>query len=690
MGLPKSGVGEATGFYFPILIAAIDPKQEAALLGLDRTIVSGRYLREGDRPYVVAHGRVVPAIVSTHVYADDELDVTVERLKPPASANVPKTLASRRAFRFVTGLSGRVIGHIRVRPPHVYAQLIRGTAENRVRGEIGGANYWTASDVRYRKRVRPLAPLPTRNPWRIWKSPRYFSGYAEAPPDNLDPQFRRLRPHAASNLIVGGVVNGAGFRVVGRYDPRELPEFSPLSRVPLETYYPPLLEPANAASKAALGGKPLLPTQNLGDYIAQPPLLLTTLAGIRPFLNPKWYAGASPEAPISAIRIKVAGVKGPDPLSRERIRVVAQKIREETGLEVDVTAGSSPHPLLVDLPAGRYGRPRLSLTEGWSKKGVSVVFLNAVDRKSLTLLGLILVVCGFFLANGAFALARARRAEIGTLMTLGWSAGAVFRALLGELALIGFGAGVAGTGLAALLVWVFGLDLSLVRTLLVLPVAVGLACVAGFVPAWRASRASPLDAIRPAIAGRSHRRRVSRLATLAAVNLARLPVRTLVGVAGLAIGVAALTVLLGIQRAFQGTLVGTLLGNAISLQVRGTDLVAIGLTIGLAALSVADVLYLNLRERAAELVTLRTVGWSDATLARLVAWEALALGLLGGLGGAVLGTALGGLLLDVPLGSLAVAAALAGIGGLLVALVASLLPLSQIRRLTPPAVLAAE
>ena len=131
------------------------------------------------------------------------------------------------------------------------------------------------------------------------------------------------------------------------------------------------------------------------------------------------------------------------------------------------------------------------------------------------------------------------------------------------------------------------------------------------------------------------------IAALALANLRRLPARTLLGAAGLFVGVARLTVLVAIERSFGGTLVGTLLGNAISVQVRGSDFVAVGLTILLAAVSVADVLYLNLRERAAELATLRAVGWSDGQLCTTVVLEALGMGLIGSVSGAVLGLVFG-------------------------------------------------
>lgn len=458
-----------------------------------------------------------------------------------------------------------------------------------------------------------------------------------------------------------------------------------------------------------LKGRPLLPTENLGGYIQQPPLFLTTMRALQAFLNPHdWTNGlatvqsltngtaktAIPKAqrlaPISAVRVEVAGVTGPDPLSLTRIRVVAQQIHEETGLAVDITAGSSPHPVLVSLPKGRFGRPALVLREGWSKKGATVSFLQALDRKDLALFALILVICAFFLGNGTLASVRARRDEIGTLLTLGWSRRAIFRAVLAELATVGLAAGAAGAGLAALLVEALALRLPLLRVLLVLPIAVLLALAAGLLPAWAAARGLPMDALRPPVTARRRGRPVRRLSSLALVNLTRLPARTLLGAGGLAIGVAALTILVGIEDAFQGTLVGTLLGNAVALQVHGADFAAVGLTIALAALSVADVVYLNLRERQAELVTLRTLGWSNHHVRTTVLLESLGLGLLGSIAGAALGLLVGGLALGIPTGPLLLAALTAAAAGTAAALLASLVPIAQVGRMTVPAVLATE
>ncbi|MDQ3821880.1 MAG: hypothetical protein M3321_01400 [Actinomycetota bacterium] len=696
--VPTLGAGSATSVglnvtaYFPILLAAVDPEQEARLVGLDRTVETGRYLRVTDSPRIDTvrghRARFVPVIASTRTYVDELLQVEVERLSVPAGVDVAARLASAAAYGFVTQLPGRAVARREFVAAEFYEELLR-------YGLLFPYSYWTASETRYERRAPGrLRATTTTNPISIWRSPFFVESadYFQAPPSNQDTQFRRLTPYVSSNVIgPEGVVRQPTLLVVGRYDPDGLPGFSPLSRVPLETYYPPTLAPADEATARVLGGRPLRPTQNLGDYLQQPPLLLTTLEGMKPFLNPVFFKGAKSRAraPISVTRVRVAGVTGPNEVSQARIRAVALEIRERTGLDVDITAGSSPRTLELELPPGKFGRPALVLEEGWVKKGVSVAFLRAVDEKRLAIFSLILVACSFFVANGAFAVTRARRTEIGSLLCLGWPQGAIFRAVLLELAAIGVAAGLVGVGAAAAIVVAFSLETSLVQALLVLPVAVLLAVLAGLVPALLAARSVPLDAVRPAVAGKEEHRRVTGLATMGLVNLRRLPARALVGVAGLFVGVAVLTLLLAVNRSLEGTLVGTLLGEAILVRISGLDFVAVLLTIALAALSIADVLFLNLRERAAELVTLRTVGWRESDLRRLVGIEAFGLGLVGGLGGAVAGVVLS-VAIDVPLAPVALAAVLAAAGGLVVVLVASLVPIAHVARLTAPVVLAEE
>ncbi|GAB7110715.1 hypothetical protein JCM4814A_90320 [Streptomyces phaeofaciens JCM 4814] len=70
---------------------------------------------------------------------------------------------------------------------------------------------------------------------------------------------------------------------------------------------------------------------------------------------------------------------------------------------------------------------------------------------------------------------------------------------------------------------------------------------------------------------------------LALNNLLRTPGRTVLGAAGLALGVAAFTVLLSLTLAFRGEVAGSLLGNAVVAQARTADYLSVALSLLLGA-----------------------------------------------------------------------------------------------------------
>ena len=469
----------------------------------------------------------------------------------------------------------------------------------------------------------------------VWRSDYEFSGAVDAPIDSASTGYRPLRAHVG--LASGQqTLHLPTLRAVGNFDPRRLPGFSPLSRLPLETYNPPVARAADARTRRLLGGRQLLPDANLAGYLQAPPLLLTTLSSVSAFTDPSVFPHANAAAPISVIRVRVAGVRGDDALSRERVRLVAQRIEQASGLQVDDTIGSSPTPVRINLPASS-GRPALALTEGWVKKGVAVAIIRALDKKSAILFALILIVCALFVYNAASASVHARRPQLGVLSCLGWTGRELFTVILGELAALGLIAGVLGGALALPISAAAGFHGSVQHAALAIPAAVALALLAGVFPALRAASMTPTAAIRP-MALRSRRAWAPRgITQLALVNIARVPGRSLLAALSLATGVGALTLLLAITLVFHNALTGTLLGSALSLQVRGSDYAAVGVIVLLAGASVADVLYLNLRERASEIATLQATGWTDRSLTRLIATEALWLGLLGSLTGAAAG-----------------------------------------------------
>ena len=712
---PPGSVGAPVLSALPVLLAAIDPTEEAKLLHLDRAVVDGRYLRPDEgltskpMPGMAYRQHVVPVLASTRSYIGNVRTIRVERLRVPEGPQLPEKLASHRSYRYVSSRRGPTIERLRLPYAELWARHVR------VGSDLPVGDYWWPSPSRYAILGRDhLGVVPVRNPISIWRS-RSISGGYEAPPlGNNDTQFRRLRARKGNNVFQSdGYSPTPVLRVVGRYDPVSLPRFSPLSRVPLETYYPPTLTGADARSRALLEGRPLGPSLNLGDYVSQPPLLLTTMQGLRTMVNPTYFTPIDPDthgytdaifsgerpaphwgrdlAPISVIRVRVARVRGPDATSRARIAQVAAEIRRKTGLAVDVTAGSSPHPLTVELPAGRFGRPRLSLTEGWSQKGAAVEFLRATDRKSLALLLLIPIVCGLFVANGVLANVRARRSEIGTLLCLGWPRPQIFKAVLGEVVVVAVVAGLAAVPFAAAVAAALSLDVRAAWLLLPLPLALLVAVAAALAPAAHAASLEPIAAVRPPVTApvRSERP-IRRLASLALANVRRLPVATLLATVGLAVGVAAFTILLAVERAFHGAVVGTLLGNAVSLAVRPGDFAAVGFVLGLSGLVLCDAWAISIRDRAPELATLRSVGWSGRHIAIVVALEGVWVGAAGGLIGSLAGVVVATAVLGVSAGPTVLAGAFGIVGAVALVTIAALLPAAVLQRAPAVASLAAE
>jgi hypothetical protein len=679
--------GFSVDWQFPMLIAAIDPRAEARLDGLDHALTSGQYLPENydNEPPASGFqkGDAFPVLATADSGIGEHALTQVQELAAPSAAPVFDTATMARD----AAVAGHPVLSVTTTARQAYTYLLGTLGQPR---PVQRANnmlsvYWSAGPVRYRRGSGgDLVPAPVRNPVSVWASDRT---YLVPPMDNADSQYRALRQHTR----VADVVDALLPTLEGTFSENKIAAFDPLSRVPLGPYQRTVAAPASAASRRALAGSDLLPSLNLGGLVSQPVQLITTLAAVPTLENSK-YAGSAQlaRAPISVIRVRVAGVTGPDPASLNRIKAVAEQIEVRTHLSVDIVAGSSPAPATIALPAGAFGTPPLRLTEDWVKKGVAITILDAVDRSSVTLFVLILVVCALFVANSATAAVRGRRAELGVLAALGWTRPRLFAAVLGEVAMIGLTAGIVGAAASPPLAAALGLHASLARAALAIPVAVVLAAVAGAVPAWLAARADPVASVRPPVLAVRRAHQPSGVTGLAVVNVLRTPGRALVGVLSLAVGVTALTLLIAVTLAFRGAAVGTLLGDVVTVQVRGVDYVAVAATIALGVLAVADALLISITERAPELATIRAFGWPEHTLRRMVITEGAVTGIVGSAAGAALGLAGAAMFAGQLPPLLFAAAGTAAAAGVLVTCLAALLPAHLLGRLPVAQLLAQE
>ncbi len=681
----------------PVLLTAIDPVAEDAISGLGAAVTSGRTLAATDVApgYQEGTSRTtqLPVLAADTVTVDQQVSADLERVDA-SSAELTATMARRDGLlaRLARLDATRVGAAPAVTAASTWTDVMDRAARPGDEPVVG--TYWQVGPSQYTDTGGTLGVVPVPNPASRYVSPQLGD---PAPVGSDDSGVREVTEQSYRQ---GGFLL-ASLRPVGRFDATKVLGDDRLSGLTSPTYASPLLPGADAASRSALGDQPLAPSSNVAGYAAQPPALLTTLAAAGPLLNAADYG--SPEAgavleggelgheradPISVVRVRVAGITGPDPVSRERLNQAALAIAQRTGLAVDIVAGASGVATTVVLPAGEHGRPQLALEESWAKKGLAYAVVAAVDRKSLTLFLLILTVCTLVVSNAASASVRTRRVGLGVLSCLGWNRARLFGVVMVELAVVGLVAGLVGAGLAIGVGATTGLPVTPRRALLAVPPAVLLAVLAGLAPALRAARATPMDAVRPLVRPPRRGRRTVSVTDLALHELSRTPGRTALAAVSLAVGVAALTVVLAVQQVFRGLVVGSLLGDAVALQVRAPDVVALGTILLLGLVAVGDVLYLSLREQAPQLAVLRATGWSEAALARLVVVQGLGIGVLGSVLGVAAGLlAVAGLTGGVP-GAIVGPVGLSVAAGCVVAALAALVPGLLVRRLPTTTLLA--
>ncbi len=140
---------------------------------------------------------------------------------------------------------------------------------------------------------------------------------------------------------------------------------------------------------------------------------------------------------------------------------------------------------------------------------------------------------------------------------------------------------------------------------------------------------------------------------------------------------------------FNGHLDTTVLGVYLAAQVRPFHLAIAGLTLGVGAVAAGEIVSLGYLRREAAFATLRAIGWSPRLIIDFLVLQAFAIGLLGGIAGALV-TLILARVLQAATGPTELGVATA-IGAALVAtLAAAVGPVVLVGRAVPAAILRGE
>ncbi|MEX0629635.1 MAG: FtsX-like permease family protein [Chloroflexota bacterium] len=669
---PPASSSFGAGWPQPAVIAGVDPSAEAALVGLDDCLRSGRSLTSRDTVQN-AEGQIpaIPVLASNRSYLDERLSVQVDA----ASAD-PAILEAGPVS--LDGLQWRELPRLERTPNDAYQAYLGQLASGAT--FYNASSLWSVGPVTYRQvgldhlgaATVPADPSVYQSQIVVGPGPIPDA----VPPEARDTWFRSVTVHGQlrrSELF-------PKWNLVGTFDPGCLAGFHPLSGYRMEAYSAPAVQLPN--------GRSIGPTRNMAGYVNSPPLILTTLSGAAYLADPERFAGAPGDAFISAIRVRVAGVDQPSAASEAKLARVAADIESATGLQVDIVTGSSARAIQVDLPDGLFGRPAETVAEGWAVKGVAVRFVEALRTQDVAIFSIVLVIALILVAETAYISVRRRRTEFAVLRAMGWSAARIGVFVELEMLMLGLGAGLVGLMVSVPLARLIGAPLSSWQLAAVVPLTAALAAVAGLVPALSATRSSSLRIMRGTTAANPIRpTSVSRLALsdLAGVRRTEL----LLGVVGAALAAVLVGGVVLAARSFAGTLDATVLGTYLSVRVQPFHWLIAVLVSVVAVLGLAQIVALNYLERQSEFATLRALGWPRGAVAGYLGAQAGAIGAGAGLTAAAVVLGIGyassaGLVLA------ASSAALAGLTAVGLSVASAGIPVLLAYRAAPAALLRGE
>lgn len=690
------------------LIAGIDPEQEAKLISLDR-VTEGQYLPAGealretyDRTFR-RKAMEIPLLISKDVFLDFGLTVGVQTV-PLVDIQVVNALeqaqtqeALQKALRDIEALFTSDGAQVVLQQETPLEGLIRPMEGRAVMIEPGRspeATPWGGFLATGRNVMLYPGPVdyePASPPGGQDTQPT-FSAVAQGRwGEQIAPQIDAFRPEGWVRPLLDVPDNAPLFRSLSAFEP---PPFvfdvrggydfaglaasqDPLAYVPLGIYEPPLATLRYDEAGRPVEPRLLTPDLNPAGFIPRPPLALTTLEAA------EFFRG---EAPIDAIRVRVAGVSGYTPENVARVEQVAREIIERTGLHVDIVAGSSPRKVLVLVPGLGY------VEEQWTTLGSAAQITGGINAANLTLLGCLLFAAALYIGNTAHLSLLTRREEIGLLKATGWRSRVVLIYMLAEVLLLGALAAILAGLLSLVLVRSLGLTPSWPVITAVSLLAPALYSLAGLYPAQRAVNQLPNLMLRwGEVTPASRIRRLYlpfSLLGLACRQLWHKRARSLLIVLIAAAGVALAVILAGVVVQLQGMLRVTLLGEFVALSIRPYHYIMVITALIMGALAIGESLLAGVLERAREFGLLAAVGWRPRQIRAVVVLEGAMVGVLGGLSGGLGGLGLfwrlaGALPLYVWL-----AAGLGLVGAVVLGALAAAYPAQRASKLMPTEVLA--
>lgn len=578
----------------PTLLVGVDPEAEDKLVGLNKALTEGRYLRSADGVDTRQVGSrpvpVIPVLVNTFGLRGMTYSLTVEELD--AGGRVKRKVAERT-------LAG----------DELLTAIEEGeVALHRVYGQSGTLTY-----------------TPVRSP----HPDRWPDAFAMRPASvDLQSLLAYSGPVSPQTSVTAGTpvrpwTPGADdqifyYAIRGYFDSSRLDVAKdPDSQLPLMTYRP-------AEALLVLDGdlRPVNPPRRIAGslsptgFLSSPPALLTTLEAAR---------GLAGENAVNAIQVKVAGADHFTPEVVARVHDIAAEIERRTGLVAEVTMGSSPMKVLVQVPGPGPGESAGWIEVPWIHKDAAMTVVQQVEFGYSGYIAVVLIVGALYALTTALTGVTARRREVGVALAVGWPGRYLGRIAAGEQMLFAVVAGV----LAAFSAAVGGAGPRMVGGVFAVSLVLYLpACIAA---GWAAAATPPGAALR--WGDTAPGRRVlpgTGILPLAISSLLGRPLRTCLTGIAIALPTGLITVLAFTAGHLDGVLYTTLTGQYAALKVGPLQFAAGAVALLVAATAAFDLIRQNAVDHRDERALLHALGWPHRWIAGTMVAEGVLLGVLSG------------------------------------------------------------
>ncbi|HLS07433.1 ABC transporter permease [Lentibacillus sp.] len=638
---PEYGVGSPDPILnvsSSFLLAGIDPEQEAKLVGLDEAILTlgnSRYFSEDDTVSYSAVSDVhqFPAILSTHAYVDQDIHFTLEELdvqfgNEEEAEETMEMVKDRGGAKYLD----TVPGDLKEQYSYTSEELFKIFFSS-----IAGVDMETGEPYESEYKALPQAGgewMPFR-PSPVEYSP-VESPYMERWPfayevnkvyNDGDVFSVYLNTETFREPLGFGTNSDDWPRVhpkwIGFYNPSKLDiSQDPANELPMETYRPasadlvldPQLNPVNPS-------KTLKPTDDPYGFLTNPPDMLTTIEAAESILG---------DEPISAIRVKVAGVSELGEESQATLEKVASDIEEATGLITDITLGSSPQLTLTYVPSLNDEEAIGWIQQPWVHIGSAISLFREANLGLTGVLASVIGVAIIYVWATSLVSMFSRRHEFAVLLSIGWRPSQVSKLLFIESMIIGCFVAMISWTMLGLISTFSGTPIELMRFFLTGFSGFAIYSLGAVIPAWLTRNISPYEAMRTGeITSTSARLLKTRgLISMAFNHFMGKWKRSILSVIAIALPTGLLALFLYITFRLQGIMYTTWIGQFVALEVGPVHYTALIVALIIAILTAAEIMWQNIAERQSEIAVLKATGWRNRTVRYLVWLEGICSGLL--------------------------------------------------------------